>query len=866
MDKIEMKNTLLGLTIRFVKDYRKNSFALIFSLLLSITLIFSILTLLHTNHRVIAKQNLFIYTAIDYEISGLDAEQIYLLKQNSEIKYLGIGKQLGNIQTKDSQRGILRASNSEEILAVAKLLKGRMPKKPQEIVAEKWALLNLGINPILDQEVAVPVSYNNSTNKVVTEKFKLVGIISDQAFHKRAAVVTLYTGLDMKNDHDKGLTASIAFSEGGNKQKLTKIKQQLNLRDKQIRENVWKENTKDLLLLDVQMGALMIAICAIVIFGIHRIALMVRKDQFGILRALGLTKKQIRKMILMELGGLTLVCLPIGIVAGYGCSYLVTLLSKDQNIDIYFWGKADQFDLIIPVLPIAICLLCFFLTILMVGYLGANAINAGSVTDTIFGNDSSGESDLHFFRLTDTSNKSTFYQQLGLKYIFRDLKTSLFIVMSLILTSTLFISLFYQAILAKENQQIRKTTSFYNSDYLLTTYDDLDARLGIKPEVFSKIEKIKGIKEIETQSALPVKVIDSGVDRNEQFLNEKDEIVLRNYGFSLTGKLQGEAVYHTKLKGYNSDALKKLKKYLKAGNFDPENLSENEVILAMPTTSTSGPSKGSVGYFKNGEQLMSYQLGQTLTVSYASNFETKSEDYWKMTDNQTDYSQKKMKILAIAYYPYMQEVSLIEQGYPLIIMSDQAYQKIVPRYTYETINVNANAELSNIQKESIEEQLIRLAVINQQVTARSLIAEKEQLYSIYRKEIVYVFGIALVVLLLVIINLINSLKYRIETRKRELYLFKALGLSFKGLEKMIAFETTLFVFVSIAISTAVSIIITKLQYNYSQIYLLGLRFDYPVLPVVGLNFCIFGLCYLISVNLARGLRSSNIIEEFNKLE
>jgi hypothetical protein len=34
----------------------------------------------------------------------------------------------------------------------------------QEIVAEKWVLLNLGINPILDQEVAVPVSYNNSTN------------------------------------------------------------------------------------------------------------------------------------------------------------------------------------------------------------------------------------------------------------------------------------------------------------------------------------------------------------------------------------------------------------------------------------------------------------------------------------------------------------------------------------------------------------------------------------------------------------------------------------------------------------------------------------------------------------------------------
>ena len=866
MDKIETKNTLLGLTIRFVKDYRKNSFALILSLLLSITLIFSIFTLLHTNHRVIAKQNLFIYTAIDYEINGLDAEQIQLLKQHSEIKHLGIGKQLGNIQTKDSQRGILRASNSEEILAVAKLLKGRMPKKTKEIVAEKWALLNLGINPILDQEVVVPVSYDNATNKIVTEKFKLVGIISDQAFHKRAAVVTLYTGLDTKKDHDKDLTAAITFDEGSHKQKLAKIKQQLSLRDKQIRKNVWKENPKDLLLLDVQMGALMIAICAIVIFGIHRIALMVRKDQFGILRALGLTKKQIRKMILMELSGLTLVCLPIGIIAGYGCSYLVTFLSKDQNIKIYFWGKTDPFDLIVPILPIAICLFCFFLTILMVGYLGANAVNAGSVTATIFGNETKEQSDVRFFRLTDAPKKPTIYQQLGLKYVFRDIKTSLFIVLSLILASTLFIGLFYQAILAKENQHIRKTTSFYNSDYLLTTYEDLDTRLGIKPEVFSKIEKIKGIKEIETQSALPVKVIDSGVDRNEQFLKEKDEIVLRNYGFSLTGKLQGKSVYHTKLKGYNSNALKKLKKYLKTGDFDLENLSENQVILAMPTTSISGQSKGSVGYFKNGEQLMDYQLGQALTVKYVSDFATKSEDYWKMTDNQTDYSQKKMTIVAIAYYPYMQEVSLVEQGYPLIIMSDQAYQKMVPSYTYETMNVHANAKLTNVQKESIEEQLIRLAVRNQQVTARSLIDEKEQLYSIYRKEIVYVFGIALVVLLLVIINLTNNLTYRIETRKRELYLFKAFGLSYKELEKMITFESTLFVFVSIIISTAVSLIITKLQYDYSQIYLLGMRFEYPVLPVIGLSFCIFGLCYLVSIHLARGLRSSNIIEEFNRLE
>lgn len=196
MDKIETKNTLLGLTIRFIKEYRKNTFALVFSLSLAIMLIFSMLTLFHTNHRVTAKQNLFIYTAIDYEIRDLNSAQANQLKQNTDIQHLGFAKNLGSIQTKESQRGTLRASNEDDMLAVAKLLKGRMPKNQQEIVAEKWALLNLGINPVIGQELTIPIRYNHSPDKVSTKNFKLVGLISDQALNKRAAAITLYTWLD----------------------------------------------------------------------------------------------------------------------------------------------------------------------------------------------------------------------------------------------------------------------------------------------------------------------------------------------------------------------------------------------------------------------------------------------------------------------------------------------------------------------------------------------------------------------------------------------------------------------------------------------------------------------------------------------
>lgn len=866
MDKIETKNTLVGLTIRFIKEYRKNTFALIFSISLTITLIFSMLTLLHTNHRITAKQNLFIYTAIDYEIRDLDSTQANQLKQNTEIQHLGFAKNLGNIQTKDSQRGVLRASNTDDMLAVAKLLKGRMPKDQQEIVAEKWALLNLGINPVIGQDVTIPISYSHSPNSISTENFKLVGVISDQAFNKRAAAITLYTHLNTNKTKEKDLIATVTFAKNNKQQKMTKIKKQLSLNNKQVRQNVWQEDIGKLLLLDCQMGLLLIIICSIVIYGIHRIALLVRKDQFGILRALGLTKVQIKKMILLELSGLTLFSLPVGIVAGFLSSYLITLLSKDQSIRIYFWGRADRFDLIVPIIPIVICLVFFFLAILLVGNVGANTVNAGSVTEAIFGEENDDSSTVTFLQLNEKPSKLKIYQQLGLKYVFREIKTSLFIVLSLVLASTLFIGLFYQAILAKETQEIKLATSFYNSDYLLTTYDDLDPLVGIKPNTLKSIKKITSVKDLETQSALPIKVVDSGVARNERYLKEKGNSVLRKYGFALTGKLNNQAVYHTKLKGYNSNALKKLKNYLKAGDFEPDNLAENEVIIAMPTTSTYGKSKGAVGYFKNGESLMDYQVGDELLVNYVADFDTISENYWKMDKDSNRYSQKKLKIAAIAYYPYMSEVSLLEQGYPLLIMSEQAYRKIVPDYTYETVNMNAAVGLSSHRQDLIEEQLIRLAVKNQQVTARSMIDEKEQLSSIYRKEIVYVFGIAFVVLVLVIINLINNLKYRIETRRQELYLLKALGLSYRELEKMIIFENAIFVVVSVIASVLTSIIGTKFQYQYAQIYLLGKVFEYPGLQVVGLSFCIFCICYLISLYLARGLRNSNIIEEFSKVD
>ena len=56
------------------------------------------------------------------------------------------------------------------------LLEGRFPENKYEVVAEKWMLLNLGIEPILGEEFTISPEPESSEERNIT--VKLVGILS----------------------------------------------------------------------------------------------------------------------------------------------------------------------------------------------------------------------------------------------------------------------------------------------------------------------------------------------------------------------------------------------------------------------------------------------------------------------------------------------------------------------------------------------------------------------------------------------------------------------------------------------------------------------------------------------------------------
>lgn len=853
----------MNLHRKYIRRSKKNTLTLLLTMALSITLLVSLFTLFHTNHRVASKQNQFIYSSIDYQLSNITSKEIDKIKDIKGIEHLGISRNSAMIYTENRQRVTLLEANTEETLTVSKLVEGRMPKEKNEIIAEKWALLNMGINPKLNSKVTLDAEFAN--NGEFEEKkeieYKIVGILNDMAFNKRSGSVFLYTSLDNKIHNDFRVT--VKWKENLDKDvEMKKLMKELDLSKDQLSKNIWDENKSELLKNDIQLGFLLMVIFSVTLYGVFRIFFISRESQYGILRAIGFKNHQIRKLILKELLEIYLMSVPIGLAFGLLISYLVTYISKDRELKVYFWGKSEEFSIVFPYIQIGIGIILVGMMITIIGYFFAVKINNKTIIDIIFGHEKNKDKSIKGLDIVD-KKKSKVLQILSFKYMYRHRKSTIFLIISLIFGSILFYGLGYQGELEKLNSDIGKEMNYYNGDYLVTSNDDMSSNIGIKEETFKKMKKLSGVYDIETQKAMPIKVFNDGVRKNEAFFKEGDKLIKEIYGFSLTNHYEEEEIYLTKMKGYNNLALEKLKKYVVDGSFIPENIKKNEVILIMPRMVEKGKSKGVVGYFKEGRAVMNYKVGDEIEIAYKKDYNTEAIEYWQGKDTLKDYKQRSMKVIAIAYYPYMNTISPLEQNYPLFVTSEEQYSSIIPLNLYETMNVRAE---EGINQRKLEYDLIDLAVKNKNITARSMIEEKENIERIYIKRMTYIYGISIITLILILINLINGLQYRINIRKTEFATYRALGMTQKSISDIVCFENRVLGILSLGISFIVTYLISPLIFERSELFLYGINYKY--------NYILFGIiiistliiCEVLSRNIVRQLKKDNLIEELNKTE
>lgn len=850
----------LRLHMRFIINYKKNTLAIFFSFVLTLMLLTTMLILLHTNHRIENIQYKTVFTPSDCYIKGLSKHQIEQLKKDKTIEQLAVEQETYNESYIRNNQNLHIAKGDETyITMMAVLIEGRMPEKDGEIVAEKWVLLNLGIEPKVGQSFVI---YDSETG--IPKKLELVGILSDMSGNKKYGTITLYTTL---NKQSEGFYhAYLKLKDNINYDiKMNSLLTELGIEKKQIKKCPAKEDFKSLYETDIKVVICILVICMVVFYGVYRIAFITREKQYGVFRAVGMDNKQLRTMLLLELYEIYLVSVPIGIGIGFMLAYFIMRLSGDRNIKVYLYNQMVRFNLVIPVLPILFCAMLVAILIGFIGYKASKKIIIKSVIETISGISHNKAENRILFGFGNSNSKISTLFQMGCKYIVKDIRASSLAILTICVGVTLFTSLSYKAKLLRLYREDTKEMLYLNGDYAMTMQNFYSTKQGISRKSLEAIKKIHDVTTIKTESGIPIRVIDEdNVRRNDAYYNDLNARVKKYYGYENAGNDGINQVYKSVLYGYNTNALQDLKKYVISGDYDIDDIKEDEVILSILSMDTSTKDNKIPGNYKVGTPLMQYKVGDEIQIKYRADLNTDSYAYESFTDRDVEYKYKNYKIAAIVSFNYMFDCK--RTVYPLFITSDQHIQKIAPDSRLQGMYVNGKEGMTLTQQINLEQQLIRICNQNNNVSTRSMISEMKQNEMFYHKQMIYIYGIAVVAFVLVLINIINNLTYRMQTRTREICMLRAIGMSVAMTKKMIFFENMIIGIIAVTASFVLSQPAIWYLYQASDMKAFGHPFQYDYVAYIGVSSAALLICALLSFRIVKSWRIEQIVEGINNLE
>ncbi|KPV57484.1 ABC transporter permease [Paenibacillus sp. A3] len=190
------------------------------------------------------------------------------------------------------------------------LMDGKLPANDYEAAVDSWAL------PHIKADLQIGDSF-----ELDGKTYQLVGLLDNRAFTQKNNLARLLT---YKRDFALGegrivveINQKANFNEVLEEIKSLTEDENIVINEELIRVLKPESNQSILAMLVIVVSIVVIA-TAVVIYNAFQISVVERMKQFGLLRSIGATRKQIRQIVMREAAVLAVIAIPLGIV----CSLL----------------------------------------------------------------------------------------------------------------------------------------------------------------------------------------------------------------------------------------------------------------------------------------------------------------------------------------------------------------------------------------------------------------------------------------------------------------------------------------------------------------------------------------------------------------
>lgn len=857
-----MNKDCFNLSKKYIKMYRKRSISIVLSMILSIALIVGIGSLLETA-RYTEIQNMR-YTQGIYHVifSDLNKKQIKRIEDKTNIANMGLKVHYAATSKEEKQLVELTLVNEDYIKSDSEIIKGRFPNKKNEMIAESWVLKNLSIKPDINQEIELKVKDDKKGFK--KEKFKIVGILKDRESHKAIANMELMLPLDLYNMNK--INTYIAFKNNIDiNNEINKIAKENSIPKENIRPHndlIGLETSENKEIYNKFKIVLVVSlICGIVIYGIFNISIYNRMGEYGVLRAIGTNRNDMFKVILQELRILYFISIPIGIITGYLGAKIFYKLGENTNTKFILNGEIIKIGLIFPEDIIILSILSIGVIIILIAFLTCRNIMNNTIISLIKrSNDNVFER--NFVSFSFFNRFVEFSKAISLKNIFRNKKTFFMIILSMCICGTMFVLLNYNRYLKEKRYPVYFSNLHMNSDFMMNIYND-NKSSGINESILEEIEKIEGIKNIESSQVTYSKLIMNNVKiLNKDYFND-----LNYYNkdtpkkeYLMNDKVRKETILKNNFRGYNDNALNRLKDYIIEGNIDINKIKENNLaIVYIPQINGKNPVPQ-----VNGKSVVDIKPGDEISIKFRKD-NIIDDKYYKLTDYDSEYVYKQFKVGAIVSYDYMHEAYNTTSNSVDVIVDQETFKASTGINDYYSVNINLDKGAND---KNIEDKISKIISKSnsKRIILTNIVKQKQDVETLNKKIKIYNTGIVFIIFIITIINVINNIGYSIISRINEFGILIAIGANQKILNKMIVYEGISYGVLSSLITIILSCILQKGIYLNSGVSSLGIEFsllywDYILITAVNI---IIGA---VTAHLQfKHIKSKRVVECINGIE
>ena len=324
--------SISSISFKYMKQHKMRTILNIFSIVISVAMIamlgsltMGIRDLILFDAQIGEGNNQAVIHDIDYKIYeklklNVDVEDAVLAKSITYIKGIYESDRAQTVALGDSiDKRIIAMSSGVDKIAPDLLSEGRYPENSSEIVIDRSIIKKMDRTPELGSEISLVLA--GEVDYVVS--YKLVGILERAGENYASPVSNMIIGLD--SDDNTGTFSLYLFTKkaASTFPEIMELTRKVGILPEQVHLNSMYNDNLGVNRINIIVAGLGIVLILIValstfsgIFTVFNISYAQRLKQFGLMRAVGATEKQINDINKRELLILSIVGIPLGIIIG----------------------------------------------------------------------------------------------------------------------------------------------------------------------------------------------------------------------------------------------------------------------------------------------------------------------------------------------------------------------------------------------------------------------------------------------------------------------------------------------------------------------------------------------------------------------